>query len=133
MAFPPESKEKNAIDAVALVRFVETEFGVRVPREVKDFWEVIGSGTGDRVIYVFGDDNSEQPRDSFQTWNKKDFWSLVYPPPKEGGPVFFAETFGDQLGFRWNGADLVYVLFCVLTHLMRSPLLEWAKSCLSAY
>ncbi|MFZ6744682.1 hypothetical protein ACO0LC_15790 [Undibacterium sp. JH2W] len=117
MAFPSEGNVKNIIDVPGLVKFVETELVVHVPAEVVAFWERVGAGyLGDRVLYVFGDGITSQPRDSFQEWNKKDFWRAVYPTPQQGGPVFFAETcFGDQLGFRWDGERFVYVLFCVDT------------------
>jgi len=117
LAFPSVTNVKNTIDTRALINFVETELGVSVPREVIAFWEDIGAGYfGDKVLYVFGDESVKQPRDSFKDWNKKDFWQLVYPSPKDGGPVFFAETcFGDQLGFRWDGDQLIYILFCVDT------------------
>lgn len=117
VAYPPELVKKEPIDVDQMSRFVETELGVSLPREVKSFWDTVGSGYfGSRVLYVFGDGFIVQPRDSFQDWNKKDFWPSVYPAPKDGGPVFFAETcFGDQLGFRWEGTTCVYVLFCIDT------------------
>lgn len=50
------------------------------------------------------------------SWNEKDFWRDIYPPPSEGGPVFFAETcFGDQLGFRWEDNQCTYIVFCIDT------------------
>ena len=71
---------------------------------------------GDRVLYFFGDGAGE-PRESLLDWNRKDYWRDVYPVPRDGGPIFFAETcFGDQLGFRReDSGELVYILFSVDT------------------
>src|SRR5687768_12541077 len=106
-----------SVDEAQLVSYCETQLGVRVPAEVCALWKEIGSGYfGNRVLYVFGDEARAQPRDSFVTWNTKDFWKLVYPAPSLGGPVFFAETcFGDQLGFRWQDGDCLYVLLAIDT------------------
>ncbi|MFZ6733712.1 hypothetical protein ACO0LG_17425 [Undibacterium sp. Ji42W] len=117
LTFPSEGGVKNIIDVSVLVKFVEKNLGVSVPAEVVAFWDCVGAGyLGDRILYVYGDGTNLLARDSFQEWNKKDFWQAVHPAPQNGGPVFFAETcFGDQLGFRWDGERALYVLFCVDT------------------
>ncbi|MFJ2990798.1 SMI1/KNR4 family protein [Collimonas sp. NPDC087041] len=117
-AFPREGEHSAPIDAASLADRVQAELGCPVPEELKKFWEVSGSGYfGDRVLYFFGEAGKDSPRDSLLDWNKKDFWRSVYPSPKDGGPIFFAETcFGDQLGFRREkGGKLIYVLFSVDT------------------
>ena len=117
-AFPREQGWIASINEELRTTEIEGELECKIPQEVKDFWRSVGSGYfGDRVLYFFGNRSEGAPRDSLIEWNRKDFWRNVYPPAREGGPIFFAETcFGDQLGFRWdkNGA-LVYVLFSVDT------------------
>lgn len=116
-AFSPETGSRGVIDVPALTKFIETDLGVRCPIELIEFWKAFGSGYfGGRILYFFGDGNSSEPRDSFMAWNKKDFWPLIYPTPKNGGPVFFAEScYGEQLGFRWEGENCVFILFSVDT------------------
>jgi hypothetical protein len=116
-AFPPEGGRGLRVNADELRSFVKQELRVSVPAELYDFWVIMGSGYfGRRDLYFFGDGHRVQARDSFQEWNTKDFWADVYPPPSEGGPVFFAETcFGDQLGFRWESSRVNFVLFTVDT------------------
>jgi hypothetical protein len=105
------------VNADSLAGIAESDLGVSIPNELKAFWSQVGSGYfGEKVLYFFGDGVSQQPRDSFIDWNKKDFWQGVYPPAKDGGPVFFAETcFGDQVGFRIEGGRYIYIMFCVDT------------------
>ncbi|BBB60166.1 hypothetical protein UNDKW_1893 [Undibacterium sp. KW1] len=67
IAFPSEGNVKNTTDVPGLVKFVETELCAHVPVEVIAFWGRVGAGyLGDRVLYVFGDCITSQPRDSFQ-------------------------------------------------------------------
>ncbi len=115
-AFPAE-QSKISVDTHSMTRFAGEKLRVKVPAALVSFWDELGSGYfGDRMLYFFGDEVAMRQRDTFQEWNTKDFWSKVYPSPHEGGPVFFAETcFGNQLGFRWEGEQLVYVLFCIDT------------------
>lgn len=116
-AFAADADDNHHIDASLLTKLVEREFGVCVPSEIKEFWTKFGSGYfGNRMLYFFGDGAASESRDSLIEWNQKNFWPQVYPAPKDGGPVFFAETcFGDQLGFRWEGDNCLYILFCVDT------------------
>ena len=116
-AYPRDPNSHQPIDAATLTAFSQDVLGVASPSALRHFWEEIGSGYfGERVLFVFGDGTQTSPRESFQDWNTKDFWTGVYPPPAQGGPVFFAETcFGDQLGFRWDGDNLIFVLFVVDT------------------
>ena len=116
-AYPGDLHGNSPVDAEALASFSREALGVQTPAELLLFWRNVGSGYfGDRILYFFGDGAQAMPRDSYQQWNTKNFWRDVYPPPDQGGPVFFAETcFGDQLGFRWEQSSLVFVLFSVDT------------------
>jgi len=116
-AFPVDAIGHAAVNSSVVSDFVQTELGVKVPVEIRKFWNEQGSGYfGERALYFFGDGSKEQPRDSLMSWNGKDFWREIYPSPREGGPVFFAETcFGDQLGFRWEDNQCLYILFCIDT------------------
>jgi len=72
----------------------------------------VGSGyLAERELYIFSD-RELLGRDSLIGWNSLDFWPKIFPPTKEGGPLFFAETcFGMQLGFKWdNGVPIGYLL-----------------------
>lgn len=117
-AFPREHEFSTSVDWASLADQIRSELGCVVPEEVKTFWREVGAGYfGDRVLYFFGDRVEGAARDSLLAWNEKNFWRNVYPPPQDGGPVFFAETcFGDQLGFRREkSGEVVYVLFSVDT------------------
>ncbi len=116
-AFPADPLFTSRVNEPDLTAYCGRVLEVAVPSELRSFWREIGSGYfGDRMLYFFGDDQKNLPRDSFKIWNEKDFWRLVYPAPKQGGPVFFAETcFGDQLGFRWESGECLFVLFVVDT------------------
>lgn len=115
-AYPAE-QASYSVDSDKLKFFVEQTLGVEAPSLLIDFWRHLGSGYfGKKDLYFFGDGITEMVRDSFFDWNKKDFWSDIYPIPSEGGPVFFAETcFGDQIGFRWHGEKCMCILFCIDT------------------
>lgn len=112
----PVAGANESIDTQVLMDDIKVEFGVSIPEALILFWKEFGSGYfADKILYVFGD-NSQQPRDSFIKWNKKDFWKSIYPSAKDGGPLFFAETcFGDQIGFRQEDGEFVFILFCVDT------------------
>ena len=114
-AFPSEDSLHRAFDISKISVFMHRDLGVCLPKEIEMFWEAFGFGYfGHRMLYFYGDGSESQARDSFQNWNTKDFWQSIYPSPRDGGPVFFAETcFGDQIGFRWDGSECVYVLFCI--------------------
>ena len=117
-AFPQEHEFSAPVNWASLAGQIQRELGCVVPEEIVSFWREIGAGYfGDRVLYFFGDQVEGAPRDSLLAWNGKDFWRSIYPLPRDGGPVFFAETcFGDQLGFRReSNGELVYVLFSVDT------------------
>lgn len=113
----PVAGANAPVNADRLAGIAESDLGVSIPNELKEFWSQVGSGYfGDKILYFFGDGMSQQPRDSFIDWNKRDFWQGVYPPAKDGGPIFFAETcFGDQVGFRFEGGRHIYIMFCVDT------------------
>jgi hypothetical protein len=114
--FPPEQESHALVEVSKLVQAIESEYGIAVPRDLISLWEEVGSGYfGKKEIYVFGTVEG-MARESFLEWNNKDFWRDVYPLPKDGAPLFFAETcFGDQIGFRWDGENCVIVLFAVDT------------------
>jgi len=116
-ACPAETDKKMPVDSVRITRYIEETLHVKVPDEIKLFWDNCGCRYfGGRVFYVFGDGSYPMPRDSLIDWNSRDFWPKIYPSPQEGGPVFFSETCsGDQIGFRWSGKDCVYILFCIDT------------------
>jgi hypothetical protein len=110
-AFPP-NRAIDGVDAQSLAEEVRERFKIEVPPILMDFWTRIGGGYfADRELFVFSD-RAISGRDSVITWNSLNFWAKVFPPPKDGGPLFFAETcFGMQLGFRWdNGVPIGYLL-----------------------
>lgn len=112
----PVVAANESINTDVLVNNIKIEFSVSIPEALILFWKEFGSGYfADKILYVFGDSN-QQPRDSFITWNTKDFWQKIYPSVKDGGPLFFAETcFGDQIGFRQEEGEVIFILFCVDT------------------
>ena len=114
--FSPE-QSKISVDTVSLAQFAKETLQINIPVAVLAFWNEMGSGYfGERMLYVFGDEVLKRPRDSFQDWNTKDFWAKIYPFPREAAPGFFAETcFGNQIGFRWEGDQVIYLLFCIDT------------------
>jgi hypothetical protein len=112
-AFPPDPTELGEVDGSSLVKMIEDHFEVPVPDIIVDFWAEVGCGYfANRELYVFGDDPMSASRDSLIVWNSLDCWARILPRPREGGPLFFAETcFGAQLGFRWDqGAAIGYLL-----------------------
>lgn len=115
-ANPPEHGLTFDIAAADLERYIADQ-GVAVPPVLAQFWREARAGYyGDRMLYVFGSGAPGEPRDSLQEWNGKDYWKALYPAPAEGGPIFFAETcFGDQIGFRWDGGQCIYLLFLIDT------------------
>ncbi|OEZ46608.1 hypothetical protein JAB1_50910 [Janthinobacterium sp. MP5059B] len=114
-AFPPA--QRVTADAGKMAAFTEQALGAALPEELAAVLRQVGGGYfGSNDLYVFGDGDGPAPRDSFQDWNRKDFWPDIFPCPAEGGPVFFAETcFGDQLGYRYDGNSVLYVLFAIDT------------------
>jgi hypothetical protein len=100
------------INGAELASRVQQEFRIVIPEVLVAFWSQVGAGYfADGEIYFFGD-ASKDGRDCLITWNKMDFWSTIFPPPREGGPFFFAETcFGAQLGFRSDCGKAVGCLF----------------------
>lgn len=115
-AFPASTNEPIAVEGARLAAAVEARFGVTPPTEVVQFWGRVGAGYfGNGLLYFFGEQSGE-PRDALIPWNEKDFWKSIFPSPGEGGPLFFGETcFGDQLGFRIEGNECIYLLFLVDT------------------
>lgn len=115
--FPKEVNGEGLEDSASISDLIELELRVPVPKKLAQFWENVGVGYfGERMIYFFGGDSDSAARDSLLAWNTKDFWEAVYPPPAQGGPVFFAENcFGDQIGFRWSDGKPIYILFLVDT------------------
>lgn len=115
--FPAQKKLRmeSAIDKIG--NFCRQEFNVEFPADLAEALKHVGAGYfGKRDIYIFYEDGNPMPRDSFVEWNLKDFWRSIFPLPSDGGPIFFAETcFGDQLGFRMEKGQILYVLFLVDT------------------
>lgn len=115
-AFPPH--RPIPVDAVGLAAEVRSALGVQAPPQLVEFWGEVGCGPfGGGELYFFGQGGPADLREGLVAWNNRPFWRELFPPPKEGGPVFFAETcFGDQLGFRHaEGGRCVPVLLSVAT------------------
>lgn len=114
--YPPVPGETFPIDGDRLAERIQDEFLVRVPGELVNFWNEIGGGYfADREIYVFGDGSTAAPRNDLISWNKLDLFRIL-PRPKDGGPLFFAETcFGMQYGYRWESGEPTGVFLIVDT------------------
>ncbi|UQV47748.1 SMI1/KNR4 family protein [Janthinobacterium lividum] len=114
-AFP--QAERVSADAGTMASFADEALGVAFPEELAAFLQQAGGGYfGRNDLYFFADGEAPAPRDSFQEWNRKDFWADIFPRPADGGPVFFAETcFGDQLGYRRDGDRFIFILFAIDT------------------
>ena len=99
-AFPRDAESWRETDAEYLRDAVREAFEVTVPQMLETFWSVVGAGYfgRDRDLYFFGDGRTPMDRAPLVEWNRKDVWDDIYPKPKDGGPLFFAETcFGEQL------------------------------------
>jgi hypothetical protein len=96
---------------------IQRSFGVAVPTTLMAFWREVGFGFfGEGQLFFFGSPEPACPRESLLDWNKRSFWSDVFPRPSAGGPVFFGETcFGEQIAFRWKGDQCQVLLFIVDT------------------
>jgi hypothetical protein len=103
----PRGDLHRAVDAQALARQIESAFEVEAPAELVRWWEEVGSGYfANRELYIFSEEKNG--RDSLVEWNSNDFWRVLFPPPVDGGPIFFAENcFGNQLGFRYDGGRAI--------------------------
>lgn len=101
-AFVPDPGLSFKFDADVTADSLAMTLGIYVPGRLVDFWQELGGGYfGGRTLYVFGSEAGS--RDSVMHWNTQDYWARLFPPPRAGGPVFFAETcFGLQIGFRWE-------------------------------
>jgi len=103
---------KQTINAELLAREINDTFEVDVPPVVLEWLSEVGSGYfANREFFVFPDSTASTGRTLIQ-WNSADFWRRILPPPKDGGPIVFAENcFGNQLGFRWDqGRAIGYLL-----------------------
>lgn len=112
----PADEGGTPILASRLVSRIHQEFGIDIPNGLHHFWDAVGGGYfGNREFFVFSESQISS-RDSAISWNKKDFWRRVFPAAKDGGPFFFAEnSFGEQLGFRWETGRERIILFVVDT------------------
>jgi hypothetical protein len=112
-SYPPVPGETRAMDGVSLAESVEERFGIAVPAALQLFWLRVGAGSfGHGELYVFGDEASGLPAPEIVEWNASPWWRSLYPEPRNGGPLFFAQTpFGDQLGFRWEQGIALPELF----------------------
>ena len=116
-SFPSALATWKPVDSDRLTALIEKEFSINVPEGIAEFWGKVGAGYwGRNELCLFGDEGLAGGRDSLIAWNRKDWWRKIYPPPEDGGPVFFGDTcFGDQLGFRWEGNVCLPIIFCVDT------------------
>ena len=112
-AFPPNEGTVGGVNALRLTGEIQGRFETAVPAIVTSLWAQVGCGYfANGELYVFGDESASSKRDSLVDWNSMDYWAKIFPLPKEGGPLFFAETcFGMQIGFRWEqGVPIGYLL-----------------------
>ncbi len=117
-AFPPIRHTIQKLDTTQLARDVKDRFSVEVPAALIEFWTFVGAGYfGERELCIFGERRLEGGRDSLLEWNSSELWLGVFPPARQGGPLFFAETcFGEQIGFRWESNNCIPILFSVDTY-----------------
>jgi len=101
-AFAADPDLRFAIDADETADSLSMTLGIYVPAPLIEFWREVGGGYfGNRTLYVFG--GEAHSRDTVMDWNTREYWARLFPLPRAGGPVFFAETcFGLQIGFRWE-------------------------------
>ncbi|SFX15800.1 hypothetical protein SAMN03097694_0963 [Janthinobacterium lividum] len=65
LAFPADAIGHAAVKSSVISDVVQTELGIKVPVEIRKFWDDKGSGYfGERALYFFGDGFTEQPRES---------------------------------------------------------------------
>jgi hypothetical protein len=105
-AYPPAAGLTQPVDGVSLAEAIEDRFGVAVPAALQLFWLRVGAGVfGDGELYIYGDVACGLPGPEVISWNAASWWRSVNAPANGGGPFYFGQTaFGDQLGFRWQGA-----------------------------
>jgi len=114
-AFPIVEEGHCTVDAQKLVKEIKKVFDIDIPQSLQNFWQELGAGYfGKHDLYFFGDGRKSMERDSLIEWNKKDFWHEIYPPQNKGGPLFFAEnSFGEQIGFRYERSKFITIIFIV--------------------
>jgi hypothetical protein len=85
-------------------------FEVQIQEDIISGLSKLEAGySGGHELLVFGGEESSRP---LIDWNQRILGLGIYPLPKDGGPVFLAESaIGIQFGFRIEKGAVVFLMF----------------------